>query len=207
MHDVLSAAETIGLDSSASMLKKSEAFARPGLRFTSGDIRNWKPEGEYDLIFSNAALHFVPGHAELFALFVSALSHRGQIAIHLPANQDYPTHRVASELSRTEPYASELQGYTIPDSRLAPEEYAVLFHRLGLPHQHVRLHVYGHKLASAEEVVEWVKGSFLNEHKARLKPETFDAFLAEYRKRLLAELPDDQPFFFTFKRLLLWAGY
>ncbi|MCC6132249.1 MAG: methyltransferase domain-containing protein [Acidobacteria bacterium] len=206
LHETLAAKETTGIDSSESMLKKSAGFAREGLRFVPGDIKDWHPEGEYDLIFSNAALHFVPGHPDLFHLFVEHLSPRGQIAVHLPANQDYPTHRIAAELSREEPFASELGGYTIPDSRLLPEEYAVLFHRLGLPHQHVRLQVYGHRLASSEEVVEWVKGSFLNEHKARMKPETFEVFLAEYRLRLLAELPDDRPFFFTFKRLLLWAS-
>ena len=54
--------------------------------------------------------------------------------------------------------------------------------------------------------MEWVRGSFLNEYKARLSEADFDRFFQTYRERLLAVLPDERPFFFTFKRLLMWAA-
>jgi hypothetical protein len=33
----------------------------------------------------------------------------------------------------------------------------------------------------------------------------WDAFVDEYRTRLLAELGDRRPYFYAFKRILLWA--
>ncbi len=206
LHETLKLKETVAIDSSRNMLEKSKLFVLPGLRFELKRVEDWEPEGEFDLVFSNAALHFVPGHSELISRLAAALSPRGQMAIHLPANQDFPTHRVASELASEEPFQTALGGYTHPDNRLPIEQYAVLFHKLGFLHQVVRLNVYGHILESREAVFEWVKGSLLNEYKARLDAPTAAAFLDEYKRRLLAELPDERPFFFTFKRILLWAS-
>src|SRR5581483_9549779 len=55
LHQRLSATETLGLDSSAAMLAKTQQFADDGLRFEQGDIAEFAAAGEYDLVFSNAA--------------------------------------------------------------------------------------------------------------------------------------------------------
>ncbi|KAA0253697.1 MAG: methyltransferase domain-containing protein [Acidobacteria bacterium] len=206
LHEALSARETIGLDTSEGMLAKSAGFAGGGLSFLRQDVGTWEPDGAFDLVFSNAALHFVPDHERLFARLASALAPEGQVAAQIPANQDFATHRVATEVAGEEPFATLLGGWSHPDNRLAPEEYARLLDRLGFPEMNVRMQVYTHRLPSRDDVFEWVKGSLLNEYKARLSPADFEAFLARYRERLLARLPDARPFFFTFKRLLLWAG-
>jgi SAM-dependent methyltransferase len=67
LHERLRAASTVGLDSSETMLAKSAAFAGDGLRFERGDIAAFAAEGRYDLIFSNAALQWVPEHVPLLA--------------------------------------------------------------------------------------------------------------------------------------------
>jgi trans-aconitate 2-methyltransferase len=209
LHEELGARDTLGIDRSESMLAKSAPFVKaagPGLRIEKGEVEAWRPDGPLDLVFSNAVLHFVPGQPELFARWRAALAPGGQFAIHIPANQDYPTHRVAVELATEAPYRDLLGGYVLPDNRLDEREYAHLLERLGFHEQIVRLQVYGHRLPNREEVVEWVRGSFLNEYKARLSEADFDRFFAEYRRRLMAVLPDERPFFFTFKRLLMWAA-
>jgi trans-aconitate 2-methyltransferase len=62
-----------------------------------------------------------------------------------------------------------------------------------------------HPLPSREDVVEWVKGSLLTDYERRLSPERWSDFLARYRARLLAALPDERPFVYTYRRLFLWA--
>ena len=66
--------------------------------------------------------------------------------------------------------------------------------------------VYGHRLASREEIVEWVRGSLLTDYEKRLASPLFARFLARYRERLFAMLPDERPFFFPFKRILARAA-
>ena len=53
--------------------------------------------------------------------------------------------------------------------------------------------------------MEWVKGSLLTDYRKRLSPEQYEAYLADYRARLLEELPDERPHLYPFKRLLLWG--
>lgn len=206
LHERLGAVETLGVDRSAKMLERSAAFEAPGLRFERGTVEDFDPRAPFDLVFSNASLHFVAGHEALWARLASFLSPSGQLAIHLPANQDHATHVTARELASEEPFASALGEYRLPAHLLPVEAYATLFHRLGFARQTVRLAVYGHLLESRESVVEWVKGSILTELESRMPPTLYERFLALYRERLLARLVDERPYFFAFRRVLMHAA-
>lgn len=202
LHDALGARETIGIDSSDAMLAQAAAHARTGLRFERGDIADFDGRG-FDLVFSNAALHWVPvAHAELLARLARALEPGGQLAVQVPANFDQPSHVVAAELAGEHPYASALGGRREFLSVLRPEDYATLLHRLGFEEQSVRLQVYPHLLPSRDAVIEWVRGTMLTAYETRLPPDLFERFVADYRERLLAALPDERPFLFPFKRIL-----
>jgi trans-aconitate 2-methyltransferase len=208
LHDHLYARETVGVDSSEAMLAKAQAHAGGGLRFEKGDIAAFAdvPGDPWDLLFSNAAFHWVPGHDELLAKLTRALAPGGQIAIQVPAAHDHPSHLAAAEVAREEPFAKALQGYVRYAPVLLPEQYAHLVDALGYREQQVRLQVYAHHLESRDQVVEWMKGSLLTDYEKRLSPELFARFLARYREVLMPRLPDTRPHFFPFKRILFWAA-
>ena len=206
LHERLGLAETLGIDSSAAMLGKSAPFAGKGVRFEAGDIAFFAPGRTFDVVFSNAALHWVPNHSELIGRLTRAVAPNGQFAFQVPANFDHPSHLAAEQTAGEEPFASALEGSAHPRNVMPPEEYSALLDRLGFSDQTVRLQVYGHHLDSREEVVEWVKGSLLTDYEKRLPRELFPRFLERYRDRLFALLPDERPFFFTFKRILVRAS-
>jgi trans-aconitate 2-methyltransferase len=205
LHRRLEAAETLGLDSSAAMLERAAAVAGDGLRFELGDIAGFAGGG-WDVIFSNAALHWLPDQEELLGRLVAALAPGGQLAVQMPANHDHPSHLVAAEVAGTEPFRTALGGYLRESPVRAPEWYAELLDRLGLATQHVRLQVYLHRLSARAEVVEWVKGTLLTDYRSRMPPALFEEFLAAYRERLLPRLDDSRPYRYPFKRLLFWAA-
>lgn len=205
LHARLGARETLGIDSSAEMLTKSAVYAAPGLNFALGDIGELPLEGPYDLIFSNAALHWIPDHPSLFARLTGALAPSGQIAVQMPANHEHVSHTVAAEIAQEPPFREALGGYAREVPVLAPEAYATLLHALGFARQHVRLQVYGHLLATRGDVVEWVKGTLLTDYQRRLPEDLYPLFLERYRSRLLPHLGDLDPCFYPFKRVLLWA--
>jgi trans-aconitate 2-methyltransferase len=88
---------------------------------------------------------------------------------------------------------------------LEPEAYARLLFRLGFAEQRVRLEIYAHRLPGPGDVVEWVRGTLLTDYEKRLDPATWTRFLARYRERLLAALPDERPYLYTYRRLFVWG--
>jgi trans-aconitate 2-methyltransferase len=205
LHERTSARSTLGLDSSEAMLKRSAAHAGDGLAFELGDIADWTPPAPVDLIFSNAALHWIDDHDALFTRLTGALSPGGQLAVQVPANHDHPSHVVAGRVAAEEPFRTALGGYVRRTPVLAPELYAQLLHRLGYESQHVRLQVYLHVLPEPGAVVDWVKGTLLTDYRRRLPDSLYEDFVTRYRELLVAELPEERPFPFSFKRVLLWG--
>jgi trans-aconitate 2-methyltransferase len=203
LHERTGASTTLGLDSSGKMLERSASHAGDGLSFELGDIAGWAPSEPFDVVFSNAALHWVDDHAALFARLTSALASGGQLAVQVPANHDHPSHLVAERVAGESPFREALGGYVRRTPVLRPESYAELLHRLGYASQHVRLQVYLHVLPEAEAVVEWVKGTLLTDYQRRLPEGTYGEFVARYRALLISELPEERPYAFTFKRILL----
>jgi trans-aconitate 2-methyltransferase len=207
LHHHLGAAETVGIDSSPAMLERASSFAGDDLRFEHGDIATWEPI-PCDVVFSNAALHWVPDHRRLLARLTQALSARGQLAVQVPANTDHPSHTVGMEVAGEAPFAAALAADPPPDSGtrvLAPEEYAELLDELDFGEQHVLLQVYPHHLTSSADVVEWVKGTALTFFRARLTEDLYDQFVERYRRRLLDVIGERSPYLYTFKRILFWG--
>jgi trans-aconitate 2-methyltransferase len=205
LHESLKATDTLGIDSSAAMLAKSQSFAGHGLRFEQRDISEFTARNEFDLIFSNAALHWLGDHESLLARLTAALKPQGQLAVQVPANDDHPTHVVAAELARQSPFREALHRYERHWPVLKPEAYAALLHRLGYRRQHVRLQVYGHRLDARDGVIEWVKGTLLTDYEKRMPAELFAEFMRQYRQALFERLEDTRPYFYPFKRILFWA--
>lgn len=205
LHRRLRARETLGLDSSPAMLARARELQGDGLRFEAGDIAAFTPAAPFDLVFSNAALQWVPEHDALLERLSAALAPGGQLALQVPANYDHPSHGVAVQVAGEAPFREALADGRRDPGVLAPEGYARRLHALGYAEQHVRLQVYGHLLDSREQVVEWVKGTLLTHYRGALTPELYARFEARYREALLERLPDTRPFFFPFKRILLWG--
>jgi len=205
LHERIGARTTLGLDSSKAMLERSAAYAGDGLSFELGDIAEWAPSEKFDLVFANAALHWVDDHPALFERLTSTLDPGGQLAVQVPANHDHASHLVAERVAGEEPFRGALGGYVRRTPVLEPERYAELLHRLGYGAQHVRLQVYLHVLPEPDAVVEWVKGTLLTDYRKRLPEDMYDRFLDRYRSLLVAELRDERPYPFTFKRILLWG--
>ena len=199
LHESLEASETLGIDNSESMLLKARQFEGESLHFERGDIEQFAPDTPFDLIFSNAALHWVPDHESLLARLTGFLKPHGQLAIQMPANDSHTSHRVAADL------AVEFGLAPRPDHLLCVERYAELLQRLGYTRQHVRMQVYGHLLPSSADVVEWVRGALLTHYEELLSPDRFSDFVDAYRVRLAEALGERAPYFYTYKRVLMWA--
>ena len=144
-------------------------------------------------------------HETLFPQLASTLKPGGQLAVQMPSNNGHVSHTTAHVVAREPRHAAALGGYVRKYPLREPEWYAELFARLGFAEQHVREQVYLHRLSTPADVIEWVEASLLTDYRNRLSPADYEAYLADYRKRVLSVLPDERPFLYPFKRILLWG--
>ncbi|OUL19568.1 trans-aconitate methyltransferase [Nostoc sp. RF31YmG] len=204
LHETLKAKETLGVDASEKMLDVAHQFAGNGLQFEQGRIEDNPGEGKFDVVFSNAALQWVTGHEALFAKLREKLQPGGQLAVQIPAMDDEPVHQLAVETAKE--FSQELGGYVRRLEVLSPVAYATLLYKLGFVKQQVKLQIYGHLLPSREAVVEWYRGTLLTAYETQLNSQNYESFVELYQQKLFEILPDERPFFFPYKRILIWGS-
>ncbi|MCU0905146.1 MAG: methyltransferase domain-containing protein [Tabrizicola sp.] len=95
----------IGVDASAAMLRKAAMVeGRSGGRLysalTEADIALWAAHTPPALIFSNAALNWLPDHAALMPRLAAMLARGGVLAVQLPRQGEAPSHRLLREVAQ-----------------------------------------------------------------------------------------------------------
>ena len=203
LADALPASDVVGLDSSPQMLAKAAAHARPGLRFEQGDQAELR--GDWDVIFSNAALQWSENHVQLFPALFAHLRPGGQMAVQMPSNHDHVSHRKIREVAGREPFRAALAGWTRIPPVLSIEAYAQLMFEQGAEQIQVFEKVYPHVLENSDAVVEWISGTALVPYFERLGDALSERFKQTLRDELCASLPG-QPIFYPFKRTFLSVG-
>ena len=201
LADALPDSDVTGIDASPQMLKKAQSFTSLNLHFEQGDQAQLA--GEWDLIFSNAALHWSENHPELIPRLYSRLAPGGQIAIQMPSNHNHVSHQVYREVASEEPFRTVLNDFQRYAPVLSIDEYARLLFACGAEDIVVFEKIYAHVLEDADAVVEWISGTALVPYFERLG-ELKESFLDAIRDKMRAALPDT-PVFYPFRRTFFSA--
>ena len=203
LAEALPGSQVTGLDSSPQMLAaaRAAALASPGLRFEEGDQA--RLTGEWDLIFSNAALQWSENHPELIPRLFERLRPGGQIAVQVPSNHNHISHQIYRETAGEEPFCSVLGGFQRYAPVLSIDEYARLLFACGAEDIVVFEKVYAHFLEDSDAVVEWISGTALVPYFERLGAHK-GPFLDVIRVKMRAALPE-MPVFYPFRRTFFSA--
>lgn len=157
------AAQVTGVDNSAEMLAKARA-ALPSATWIESGIAAWRPAAPVDLVYSNAALHWLPDHAALFKGLMQQLKPGGVLALQMPRNWAAPSHTSIN---------AALDGLGLPAAERAVLNAAKLNTPVSEPAQYydwlkpLAAHIdmwetlYTHVLTGENAVAEWVKGTAL----------------------------------------------
>jgi trans-aconitate 2-methyltransferase len=206
-------AHFIGVDNSAEMLDKARESSPPGARieWRSVDLAAWAAEAtprSIDLVFSNAALHWLDGHAELFPRLMGIVGRGGVLAVQMPSNFHAPSHVVLNEVARSARWRSRLGAPVRPVPVAPVEDYFAWLS----PHADTvdawtteYLHVLPPAREGDHPVIGWVKGTSMTPFLAALDAEAQQAFIhdcAEEIARAYPALPDGRvPY--PFRRVFL----
>ena len=197
-------ADITGLDSSKTMLDEAEKKF-PELRWVKADISNWKPERNFDLIFSNATLQWIPNHAELFCNILDYVNSSGYLAVQVPYHYTSRLHQIIIEVSHYQQWTRKMGEARSALTSHTPEFYYDFLQSV-CSQVEIWQTDYFHIMESAEAILEWISGTGLRPYiKAlRSKEEQNDfkkLILAEYRKAYPKR--KDGKVLFPFSRLFL----
>jgi trans-aconitate 2-methyltransferase len=185
------AADVLGIDSSEEMLHKAaehEAQA-PNLSFGLADIAEWMPSEQTDVVVSNAALQWVPGHPVLLAGWLEALKPGGWFALQVPGNFNSPSHVLMRQLADSDKWREALGGVLRHDDAVAePGDYLNIMLDAGCDADAWET-TYQQVLPGPDPVLEWVRGAGLRPVLEALPAEQAAAFEAEYSARLNEAYP------------------
>jgi len=198
------AAEILGVDDSSEMLAAAAGLALHA-RWLCTSIADWQPGERYDLVFSNAALHWLPNHTSLLPRLLGVLNEGGVLAVQMPRNFAAPSHTLLFDLAESARWRERLARLV----RRKPVEAPEWYYRLLAPLAHcVTLWEteYWQPLSGDRPVVAWVKGTWLKPFLDALGADA-QAFELEYTDRIAAAYPPERNglTLFPFRRLFFVA--
>ena len=152
-------ARITGVDGSAEMLAKARETL-PDIAWQEADIAVWQPARPPALIYSNAALHWLPDHNRLLPRLIALLAPGGVLAAQMPQSGHGAWREVVRETARTGPWAESLADLMGPGNVLSKSAY----HRLLQPlcrTLDIWESEYLHRLEGPDPVAAWTRGAGL----------------------------------------------
>lgn len=168
--------DILGIDSSENMLEKAHT-AYPNLHFQKCIVPDGLDSlGSFDLIFSNACLHWIPNHKKLLPALLRKLNDGGMLAVQMPLTRKADFYRLLNELISTKKWKKlqKIQNF----HNLSPEKtYDILIKYAS--EAVIWETIYYHILPNCDSVLEWYKGSGLKPYLDALSVEEKTVFLKD----------------------------
>ncbi|MGH6679174.1 MAG: methyltransferase domain-containing protein, partial [Bradyrhizobium sp.] len=180
--------------------------AAPGVEWLQQDLASWDPAQQYDVIYSNAALHWLGDHAALFPSLMERVAPGGILAVQMPSNFAAPSHALIGEIALSERWRSKLAHLVAP----APVHEPAFYHDLLAPLS-ASLDIwqteYLQVLEGDNPVKEWTKGTWLTRYLDALEGPDKAALESTYGERVAKAYPKNAAgqTLFRFRRLFMVA--
>ncbi len=199
-------ANITGLDSSPAMIAQA-GQTNKDITWVCADASNGLSAlGRFDIVFSNAAIQWMPDHETLLPKLFSLLEGGGVLAVQVPNTTNMPIHIVLKALVKSGEWHDKLGDITTHSTCAAPTYYDILSKLtpdIDLWETH-----YHHVMDSHNALVQWYTSTGLRPYLNALENENDkDAFLADFENTLQNAYPTqtDGKVLFTFVRIFFIA--
>lgn len=196
-------ARVTGVDASPEMIERAVAHGGP-VWFQVGDVRDWRPGPEVDVLVTNAALQWVPDHRELLVRWSAELPPGAWLAMQVPGNFDAPSHRLLRRVADAYGVGDVTRDAPVDE----PEAYANLLLAAGATvdaWSTTYLHLLP-AVGAEHPVLRWLDGTALRPVKAALDENAWQSFRADLGRELAAAYPEAHGHVvFAFRRIFAVA--
>lgn len=186
----------VGVDSSEKMIELAKntftSQVYSNLCFQVMDARKLTFQGEFDVAFSNAALHWIVDQKTVLIGVYSSLKHRGRLLFQMAGKGNaQDVLKVIYELVHLEPWKGYLDNMPFPYGFYDQQEYQAFLSEAGLVADRVELFPKDMKHQGANGLAGWIRTTWLP-FTDRL-PETLRGkFVEEIVDRYIRYHPADQ---------------
>jgi len=199
-------AKLTGVDRSADMVHAARE-KYPDVQWQESDISTWTTPERVDLVFSNAALQWVPDHRIAVPRLFAMVAPGGALAWQVPANIDATAHRLMRELAASAAWREHFPG-TVREWFVHPPSF--YYDLLAPLAASIDLWTteYFHVLENPAAIVEWYRGTGLRPFLDQLdSPADRERFLTDYEHEIEHAFPrqSDNRVLFPFLRQFLIA--
>jgi trans-aconitate methyltransferase len=186
----------IGIDSSEAMIAFAQsqypASAFPNLRFQREDAHGLPFHDEFDIVFSNAALHWVIDHHSVLRGIVSSLKRGGRAYLQMGGRGNAADVVSAlSDLIKANEWRDYFEGFGFPYGFYGPNEYREWLRQAGL--QAIRVELLPKDMTHQGRLgfEAWIRSAWLP-YTQRVPEEKRDAFIAQLADVYLDRHPADE---------------
>ncbi|MCW4017217.1 MAG: methyltransferase domain-containing protein [Candidatus Bathyarchaeota archaeon] len=187
--------QVVGVDSSEDMITAARsAFPHchyPNLTFLRMDIRELTFREQFDVAFSNAALHWIIDHQAVLECVHDSLDKGGRLLFQMAGKGNAQNIiAVLEELISEEDCKPYFKNFTFPYGFYGPEEYTKWLKEAGFKPERLEMFPKDMKLHGKEALLGWIKSVWLP-FTERVPENLRDSFINELADRYLAAYPMD----------------
>ncbi len=198
----------LGIDASESMIETARKYnTGANLRFELLDINAIDFESEFDLVFSNATLHWVKDHGKLLRNVFKALKNRGAARFQFAGDGNCSNLiRILRDVTSAKEYSSYFSEFGWPWYMPAVDEYRALLAEAAFAEKKVWSENADTYFVSAEAMTKWIDQPSLVPFVDCITGKDRQRFRDAVVGRMIEEtLQDDGTFFETFRRINVLA--
>jgi trans-aconitate 2-methyltransferase len=198
--------DILGLDFSETMIAKAR-LDYPKQRWMVGDAAKFDAKGKYDLVFSNAALQWIPRHEELLPRLAGGVRSGGALAAQIPRFRTMPISAAIEAVAGRSEWRAHTAGraelMTYREAGFYYDSLAALMGKIEM-----WITSYIHVLDSYEALMDFCRSTSLRPYLESLPSEESrerfeEELLSECRRRY--SLQGDGRLLFPFERLFFVA--
>jgi trans-aconitate methyltransferase len=205
--ELLPQGQVVGVDASQGMIDAAKPKARENLRFVLMDINALEFSSEFDVIFSNATLHWVKDHTRLYRYLCRALRNNGRVRFNFAGDGNCSNFfRVVREAISQDSFSAHFADFRWPWFMPAVDEYATLVSSTGLSDVRVWAENADRFFADSDAMIRWIDQPSLVPFLACI-PETHKSYFREFviRRMIVETRQPDGRCFETFRRINVYG--